>query len=76
MQADQGLRVFEFFLVDKYLATIKSTVMILSFQTIRSAKQCRPDQTAPRDQGLHCLLLHLHLIDDIPKGLASLIEFR
>ena len=24
------------------------------------------DQTAPRGQGLHCLLFHLHLIDKIP----------
>ena len=26
------------------------------------------------DQGLHCLLLHLHVFDKIPSGLASLFE--
>ena len=31
-----------------------------------------PDQTAPLgDQGLHCLLFHLHHFDKIPLGLAS-----
>ena len=28
------------------------------------------------DQGLHCLLFHLHLLDEIPKGLASFLSFR
>ena len=27
------------------------------------------------DQGLHCLLFHLHLFDEIPSGLASFLEF-
>ena len=27
------------------------------------------------DQGLHCLLFHLHHFDEIPKGLASFLEF-
>ena len=27
------------------------------------------------DQGLHLLLFHLHLFDEIPKGFASFIEF-
>ena len=27
------------------------------------------------DQGLHCLLFHMHLFDEIPSGLASLFEF-
>ena len=26
------------------------------------------------DQGLHCLLFHLHLLDKLPYGLASLFE--
>ena len=26
------------------------------------------------DQGLHCLLFHLHLFDEIPKSLASFLE--
>ena len=28
------------------------------------------------DQGLHCLLVHLHLFDEKPYGLASLFELR
>ena len=27
------------------------------------------------DQGLHCLLFHLHLFYEIPYGLVSLFEF-
>ena len=27
------------------------------------------------DEGFHCLLFHLHLFDEIPKGLASFLEF-
>ena len=27
------------------------------------------------DQGLHCLLFHLHHFDKIPEALASLVEF-
>ena len=27
------------------------------------------------DQGLHCLLFHLHLFDEIPSGLASFLGF-
>ena len=50
-------------------------------------KQCKPsvwansvdpDQTlleAQSDQGLHCLLSHLHVFDNIPSGLASFFEF-
>ena len=26
------------------------------------------------DQGLHCLLFHLHLFDEIPEGFASLLK--
>ena len=28
------------------------------------------------DQGLHCLLFHLHLFDEIPRGLVSFPEFK
>ena len=28
------------------------------------------------DQGLHCLLFHLHLFNKIPKGLGSLFELK
>ena len=48
------------------------TVMIQSFRTDRSGQTV---QTQIRlllyDQGLHCLLLHLHLFDLIPWSLVS-----
>ena len=54
--------------------------MILSFRTNRSGKkvqtQIRLLLEEQSDQGLHCLLLHLYLFDEIPKGLASLFEFK
>ena len=28
------------------------------------------------DQGLHCLLFHSHVFDEIPLGLAPLFEFK
>ena len=62
--------------------------MILNFQTDRSGQTV---QTKIRllleeqsisllleeqsDQGLHCLLFHLHVFDKIPSGLASSFEF-
>ena len=53
--------------------------MTLSFRTDRSGQTV---QTHIRllleeqsDQGLHCLPFHVHLFDEIPKGLASFIEF-
>ena len=53
--------------------------MILSFRTDRSGQtvqtQIRLLLEEQSDQGLHCLLFHLHLFDKIPKGLASFIEF-
>ena len=42
--------------------------MILNFRTDRSGLE---EQS---DQGLHCLLFHLHV--KIPSGLASLFEFQ
>ena len=47
------------------------------------ANSADPDQTAPlrllleeqSDQGLHCLLIHLHLLDKIFYGLVSVFEF-
>ena len=56
-----------------------STVMTLSFRTDRSGQtvqtQIRLLLEEQSDQGLHCLLFHLHLFDEIPKGLASFLEF-
>ena len=58
---------------------INVTVMILNFWTDRSGQtvqtQIRLLQEEQSDQGLHCLLYHLHLFGEIPYGLASLFEF-
>ena len=48
----------------------KFTVMILSFRTNRSGQtvqtQIRLLLEEQSDQGLHCLLFHLHLFEKIP----------
>ena len=53
--------------------------MILNFQTDRYGQrvqtQIRLLLEEQSDQGLHCLLFHLHVFDKIPSGLASLFEF-
>ena len=55
------------------------TVMILNFRKDRSGQtvqtQIRLLLKEQSDQGLHCLLFHLHVFDKIPSGLASLFEF-
>ena len=55
------------------------TVMIQNFRTDRSGQtvqtQIRLLLVEQSDQGLHCLPLHLHLSKEIPKGLASFLEF-
>ena len=55
------------------------TVMTLSFRTDKSGQtvhtQIRLLLEEQSDQGLHCLLFHLHLLDTIFYGLASLFEF-
>ena len=55
------------------------TVMTLSFRTERSGQtvqtQIRLLLEEQSDQGLHCLLFHLHLLDKISYGLASSFEF-
>ena len=54
-------------------------VMTLCFRTHGSGQivqtQIRLLIEEQSDQGLHCLLIHLHLFDEIPKGLASFLEF-
>ena len=51
------------------------TVMTLSFRTDRSGQtvqtQIRLLLEEQSDQGLHCLLFHFHLSDEIRYGLAS-----
>ena len=53
--------------------------MILNFRTDRSEQtvqtQMRLLLEEQSDQGLHCLLFHLHGFDKIPSGLAALFEF-
>ena len=55
------------------------TVMILNFWTDISGQTVQTQIRLPleeqSDQGLHCLLNHLHVFDKIPSGLASLFEF-
>ena len=61
------------------MTLLLDTVMILSFRTDRYGQtvqtQIRLLLEEQSDQGLHCLLFHLHLFDEIPEGLASLFEF-
>ena len=56
----------------------KATIMILNFRTDRSGQTVltlnRLILEEQSDQGLHCLLFHLHVFDTIPSGLASLLE--
>ena len=55
-------------------------VMILSFRTDRSGQTVQTQiillLEEQSDQGLHCLLFHLHLFAEIPKGLGSLFELK
>ena len=67
------------FIFQKSFPDAVRTVMNLSFWTNRSEQivQTQIRQTAPQeqsDQGLFCLLFHLHLFDKITLGLASLFE--
>ena len=56
------------------------TIVILSFWTDRSGETVQTQNRLlleeQSDQGLHCLLFHLHLFDEIPKALASFLEFK
>ena len=53
-----------------YVATHEDIVMTLSFRTDRSGQtvqtQIRLLLEEHSDQGLHCLLFHLHLFEEIP----------
>ena len=70
--------MFQLFKTDDYFKVV--TIMTLSFQTDRSGQtvqtQIRLLLEEQSDQGLHCLLFHLHLFDKKPKGLASFLEFE
>ena len=56
-----------------------ATIMTLNFRTDRSGQtvqtQIRQLLQEQSDQGLHCLIFHLHAFDKIASGLASLFEF-
>ena len=39
------------------------------------ANSANPDQTAPSDQGLHCLPVHLHLLDALVHCLTKQFDF-
>ena len=58
---------------------VVDTVIILNFRTYRSGQtvqtQIRLLLEEQSDQGVHCLLFHLHLFVEIPKDLASFLEF-
>ena len=62
-----------------YLVSKITTAMILKFWTDRSGQtvptQIRLLLEEQSDQGLHCLLFHLHHFDKMPSGMASLFEF-
>ena len=54
--------------------------MTLRFQTDRSGQTVQTQirllrEEEQSDLGLRCLLFHLHVIDKIPSGFASLFEF-
>ena len=46
----------------------------MSGQTVQT--QIRLLLEEQSDQGLHCLLFHLHRFDKTPEALASLFEFK
>ena len=51
---------------------IAVTVMIRSFRTDRSGQTVQTQIRLLSDQGLHCLLFHLHHFDKIPKNVWPL----
>ena len=59
--------------------SIYATVMAQSFRTDRSGQtvqtQIRLLLREQSDQGLHCLLFHLYLLNKIFYGLVSVFEF-
>ena len=77
------MKIFNFYSCKNHITAIllprHITVRTLSFRTNRSRQkvqtQIRLLLEEQSDQGLHCLLFHLHNFDKVPKGLASLFEF-
>ena len=74
-----GSALFVQLVFPKILDYYDNTLMTLSFRTDRSGQtvqiQIRLLLEEQSDQGLHCLLYHLHLFDEKTQGLASLFEF-
>ena len=75
---------YSFFELDKCIGKdeeiMQTTVKFLNFRTDRSGQtvqtQIRLLLKEQSDQGLHCLLFHLHVFDKLPSGLVSLFEFK
>ena len=67
-------------LAQKIISSLFHTIMIQNFRTYRSRKtvqtQIRLLQEEQSDQGLHCLLFHLHLSDEYPKVWPLFLNFR
>ena len=65
------------FLVSSVFVGQACTIMILNFWTDRSGQTVQPQirllLEEQSDQGLRCLLFHLHVFDKIPSVLASLV---
>ena len=63
-----------------YIKEIKATVMILNFRTDKSGQtvqnQIRLLLEEQSDQGLHCLLFHLHHLTKYPKVWPLCLNFR
>ena len=85
-QSDQGLHclLFHLHLFDEislgFASFFEFTVMIQSFRADRSGQtvqtQIRLLLDEQSDQGLHCLLFHLHLFDEIPWSLVSFPDYK
>ena len=75
----EGCQTFEGTLHRRHLKMLINVVIILNFRTNSSGQtmqtQIRLLLEEQSDQGLHCLLFHLHLFGEISQGLASLFEF-
>ena len=78
---DMSCKRFQFFVNVEALHV--HTVIILSFKTDSSGQTVQTQfrlllEEEQSDQGLHCLLFHLHFLDEMStwsKGFASLFKF-
>ena len=72
--------LFNFLPIVLHCSSVCSTVIFLSFRTDRSGQtvqtQIRLLLEEQSDQGLHCLLFHLHLLEAFLCCKANLFEFE